>query len=65
MVTGASTQTDLIGLEKYAFYSISVSASTSAGEGPSGIVVTVRTSEAGKTSNHNMASLLYPHSMYL
>ena len=47
-VTGLSTQTDLAGLEVYVLYSISVSASTSAGEGPSSIAISVRTAEAGK-----------------
>ena len=57
-VTDGSTQTDLTGLEEYVVYSISVSASTSAGEGPSSTVVTVRTSQAGKTLHCNIVRLL-------
>ena len=47
-VAGGSTQVDLTGLEEYVLYNISVSASTSAGEGPSSIAIPVRTAEAGK-----------------
>ena len=50
-VTGASTQTNLTGLEVFVLYNISVSASTSAGEGPSSIAISVRTAEAGKKIN--------------
>ena len=53
-VTGASTRTDLIGLEEYVTYNITVSASTSAGEGPRSTAVAVRTKEAGKTFSFDM-----------
>ena len=56
-VTGSSTQTDLTGLEESVIYNITVSASTSAGKGPSSIEITVRTGEAGKTFNCDMLSL--------
>ena len=47
-VAGDSTQADFTGLEVYVLYNITVSASTSAGEGPSSIIIAVRTAEAGK-----------------
>ena len=53
-VTGTSTQTDLSGLEEYVIYNISVSASTSAGEGPNSIAIAVRTAEAGEIINYYM-----------
>ena len=53
-VAGGSTQTDLTGLEEYVLYSISVAASTNAGEEPSSIVITVRTAEDGKLINCHM-----------
>ena len=59
-VTGISTQTDLTGLEEYVAYIISVSASTSAGEGPSSITIVVRTAEAGKRNNCHLVRLRLP-----
>ena len=56
-VAGDSTQTDLTGLEVYVLYNITVSASTSAGEGPSSIIIGVRTAETGKICKCNMRSI--------
>ena len=54
-VGSALTQADLTGLEVYVLYNITVTASTSAGEGPSSIAIAVRTAEAGKIINcHKM-----------
>ena len=43
-----ATEAVLTGLKEYVEYNISVSASTSAGEGPRSAPVIVRTAEAGK-----------------
>ena len=48
-VAGASNQVDLTNLEANVNYSITVTASTSAGEGPSSIAMVVETAEAGET----------------
>ena len=48
-VVASLTQTVLTGLEEYVEYNISVSASTSVGEGPLSASIIVRTAEAGKT----------------
>lgn len=49
-----STQTDLTGLEEYVVYTISLSASTSAGEGPKSASVSVTTAQAGKKTRYCM-----------
>ena len=50
-VTGASTETNLTRLEEYVLYNITVSAATTAGEGPTSTAISVRTAEDGKIIN--------------
>ena len=57
-VAGASTQADLTGLQENVLYNLTVSASNSAGEGPSSFTIAVRTAEAGKISDCNVARFL-------
>ena len=47
----AATEAVLTGLKEYVEYNISVSASTSAGEGPRSSFVITRTAEAGNSRN--------------
>ena len=60
-VAGASTQADLTGLEENVLYNITISSSTSVGEGPSSMAIAVRTAEAGKICNCNMRIIFSTH----
>ena len=53
------SQVFLTGLEEYVEYNISVSASTSVGEGPFSVSIIVRTAEAGKTLSVEKTSVFF------
>ena len=60
-MAGASTQADLTGLEENVLYNITISASTSAGEGPGSITIAARTAEAGKLFKNNVVNHLFAY----